>query len=385
MKPKKRKKFINALQIPAYSKFVDARDRALEHMLINGQRRQTEVARYMFNALAHTAIMYMVRSDARGHSDIKGLTNNLLHTADSFAQDFIKISRTVKRRAYILSYLGEAEAIGKATRQTTQYNIDHTKIMKAEALKSQDGDELPRVKMYLHRLVSRIVNAIQQSSLKKETPDLALARIVRILPKPKPSPKKVLSKIKEAKKPFDSFNDAVQDEAQDKIPEDVALGFVSEEEWKDIVADYRDDYIPSTRGGDTSFDLLPDDGPDKVYGWEVEKDTTEDFVKAVRTGQMDSANENGITDFVWIAIVDDHTDDCCLWRDGMLTSEIEKALDSGNHQDDECDAIAPPAHFNCRCRIAPALDSIRDTNNETDDSDVSSDDQGKDFDTWMES
>ena len=77
---------------------------------------------------------------------------------------------------------------------------------------------------------------------------------------------------------------------------------------------------------------------------------------------MDAAQENGITDFVWIAVVDDKTDLCCLWRDGLLTSEIQAKL--SEHADDDAgcdlggDGLVPPLHFNCRCSIAPATDAV---------------------------
>jgi len=67
----------------------------------------------------------------------------------------------------------------------------------------------------------------------------------------------------------------------------------------------------------------------------------------------------GVKDLNWIAVIDDRTDDCCLWRDGLTTMEIEDEL-NGNHADDDCDATTPPAHFNCRCRLAPVTDDLPD-------------------------
>ena len=94
------------------------------------------------------------------------------------------------------------------------------------------------------------------------------------------------------------------------------------------------------------------------YSWEVEQDLVYDFVKSVRKGEIDAAKENGYNEFVWIAIVDKRTDVCCLWRDGLTTKEIEKQL-KGRSKKERCnDAVTPPAHPNCRCRLAPVTDAL---------------------------
>ena len=101
---------------------------------------------------------------------------------------------------------------------------------------------------------------------------------------------------------------------------------------------------------------------EEYYAWEYERDITNDFVYAVREGAIEAAKENGITDFVWIAVVDDKTDACCLWRDGLLTSEIEAKLKEHESEDEDCNlggsGLVPPLHFNCRCSLAPATDAI---------------------------
>jgi SPP1 gp7 family putative phage head morphogenesis protein len=72
----------------------------------------------------------------------------------------------------------------------------------------------------------------------------------------------------------------------------------------------------------------------------------------VRAGEIEAAKEQGIDDFVWTAVIDERTDECCLWRDGLLVSEIEAEL-NGDHSGDDCDSTVPPAHINCRCRVLP--------------------------------
>ncbi len=97
------------------------------------------------------------------------------------------------------------------------------------------------------------------------------------------------------------------------------------------------------------------------YTWEVEQEITEDFVKSVRDGTIDSAKEAGIEDFMWIAVLDSHTDECCKVRDGLSSSEIEKKIADGTIDGEECDAIVAPAHFNCRCDVAPMTNDLPET------------------------
>jgi hypothetical protein len=115
---------------------------------------------------------------------------------------------------------------------------------------------------------------------------------------------------------------------------------------------------------------------DKIYGWELEQQLTHDFVKSVRDGQIDAANVNGINEFIWIAIIDQRTCElCCEWRSGLTTSEIEKTLADNPELKEHCDVVVPPAHFNCRCGIAPVAIDLETTDIQTTDA--------KEFDDWL--
>jgi hypothetical protein len=123
-----------------------------------------------------------------------------------------------------------------------------------------------------------------------------------------------------------------------------------------MVADYTDEYIPETRAPEFVYDVKQDSGEyEEWYGWEIEQEITNDFVTSVREGQETAAKENGVTDFVWIALLDSVTDDCCRWRHAKTSQEIIDEL-KDKHADDECKAVVPPAHFNCRCDLAPMVD-----------------------------
>jgi hypothetical protein len=147
-----------------------------------------------------------------------------------------------------------------------------------------------------------------------------------------------------------------------------AVGYVDDSAWSSMVDDYLGKELPGPRGPQDIVDVL---GADR-YEWEVEQDMMHDFVERVRSGQESAAKENGIVDFMWVAVVDQKTDDCCLKRDGLGSSEIEEKL-KGPWKEDECKATVAPAHFNCRCVMVPMSSDLLD---------VPTADYG-DFDQWL--
>jgi hypothetical protein len=163
-------------------------------------------------------------------------------------------------------------------------------------------------------------------------------------------------------------------------PIDIAIDNVDDETWNEMLDAYMSDYVPVTRApefvvdtaGANVTDLTTQaDGTKVWYAWELEKDLTHEFVQNVRDGQIDAANDNGITDFVVISIIDDKTCDACCGDygcvdfDGMLVSEIDD-MTAGEF-------TTPPYHFNCRCTLAPATDAIPEK----------PDDGSKDFEDWL--
>ena len=161
----------------------------------------------------------------------------------------------------------------------------------------------------------------------------------------------------------------------DQETKQYAFGTVDDETWQDIVADYQKKYIPKFRGPDADTGILkPGEDEETYYGWEAEQNLTTDFVDKVRDGQIDAARENGINDFVFIAVIDDKTDDCCLSKDGKLISELQD--NGGSNADGDCEGVIPPLHFNCRCTIAPVSDDLPEAEPRT---------TFEDFDTWLNS
>jgi hypothetical protein len=142
-----------------------------------------------------------------------------------------------------------------------------------------------------------------------------------------------------------------------------STGVIDPATWSDVIDDYFEQEIPGPRGpyDKMVFFNVGDAGDVEFterYEWELEQEMTQDFVEQVRSGQVDAANENGIEDFMWIAVIDRDTDECCSDRDGLSSGEIEAQLSSGELDPDECDATVPPGHFNCRCAPAPISNDL---------------------------
>lgn len=347
-------KKVSALTHSKYKKFVDERDRAAEKMLGNFRLKQTDILRRYLRQAYDVIINFLIT----GKKDIRYLDAGLHSVFIPAIDELTHLTDDLRKKTYTLCLVSETEAIarlkGKATYSVTKQAVDeYIKTTQSMA----GGHTKDRVALFLDRLRRSLVDSVQIGLTKKEDIQSIFNRTVMRLPHLKRQRVvRELSKIKESDKKLDANGNEIL--ADDVPDEPLTTGFVDAGTWDQIVSDYTDDYIPEWRGPEYQIDPNEPGWPDdeKVYATDIEREMTEDFVKSVRDGQIEAANQNGIDDFVWIAIIDDKTDDCCLERDGLLTSEIEKMMETGE-LDDDCDASTPPAHINCRCRLAPAIDS----------------------------
>lgn len=275
----------------------------------------------------------------------------------------VSLVMSLRRTTYMLSYVGQAEGVGRALGSKTTCNLSHNALMEVLKREMPSGGQLmARLELSYQRLLRDVVDAFQHSQVLESDIHETLARIDRAFPTKRALPKR-MARLTEAAKRREPLDGDEQDLESPVIGVDIGDGlthFPTEQEWNEAVEDYLADEVPSGRGPYDQIFAEGDDGEDlSRYQWEVENEVTNDFVESVRNGEVDAANENGITDFVWISILDSRTcDDCCVPRDGMLTSEIKAALKSGKLDASACDATVPPAHLNCRCRISPATDDL---------------------------
>jgi hypothetical protein len=374
----KKKKLHSYANSPAYKKWVLARDKALEQLHLNAQLRQTDEMRRGLTdvLLAAKAHYHDLKNLHQAHSvdRLEQIIKDLLRRT---GDQLFLIHKMMKIRSYILAKSSETEIIAQLNpRKRIENKIDFSELLNKHAEESFAGGSMyHRIQMYMDRLARKIVNQAQSSALNAPDEAAFLFDVLQSFPQ-----RKVYKRPPRILKP------KLMTEA-DKTPKvDIAIDILSENEWRDMVDDYLEEYIPKWRAPEYVIDIPVTDptiqattGEEVWYTWEFERDMTQEFVQAVRDGQIQSANDAGITDFVWIAILDSVTDSCCRWRDGLLISEIESQLSQHEDEDDECrlenDGLVPPIHFNCRCTIAPVTENIPDK----------PDDSSKDFESWLNS
>jgi len=341
-----------------YRAFINKRDEALERILKNTRLRMTEILDRSFNS----AISIIQR-------DYKGLSNLYhplpqkhrfsifeKHLNDIFEIAVLQLTSEIfdmRRKAYTLANVGESTALGSNKSTSSKYEIDQW--IYAEGFESVSV--MKKIDVWFNKLRRSILNEVEYSVMTGEEFEMLLFRVFKKLPKRRPikqarSLKKLPKKVREAGLINISFQDS--------------------EVWNDILKDYLEDYVPTDRSPESFYDIVnPHTGevvpPDKLltnedyyYEWEIERDTTHDFVKQVREGQIDAANANGITDFVVISVLDEKTcekccgDVGCYDFNGKTTSEVKKMTKGENE--------APPYHFSCRCSIEPYTDDMEKVN-----------------------
>lgn len=362
-----------------YRKFVNARDAALEKILRNSRSRIADDLNGCFNQVLQLIQSQYPHINAMFHPmPMKGRIHYLEQKVGAIFEVWAHkiVHHMVQNRikVYTIAYLGEIEALSQATQKKMVYTLSKHDLNWAYSEPFDNGqDMLQKVEMYFSRLRRSMMNDVEVSIAMDDSVEKALGRIINHLPKKRSlgqgrTLKKVPKTLQEAAKPQGDLID---------------FNLVDQETWDQAVKDYKEDYIPVNRSPDEVFDATNpfNDDPikadipseDAFYGWEVEQDTTHDFVQQVRDGQNDAANENGIDDFIVIAIIDNHTcDECCGDNlgcanfNGKLVSKIDELTDG------EYDT--PPYHFNCRCTMAPVTDDLEV---------YDASDTEKEFDEWL--
>lgn len=320
-----------------YRSFVNQRDQALESILHRYQHQLTDETNHLFNTILH-----LVQNN---YERIIAIPNFYHHIDRQISIDMhgfltktMGIYKELRRSTYVLTISSEHEAINRALNTDKRLDVSKHDVDKSVSRDNAASNKVEaRLDYSLVRLKNKIMDAVKLGIMNQDERKIFLQRVFDQLPKFKPVAKrKTLKKLIEA----------------DKKPTDISIEiqFTDETDWDKTVSDYMNAYIPKTRSPETVFDVDQAGGhkgydPDVVYGWEIERDMTHDFVVSVREGMVDAAKANGIIDFVWIAIVDEKTCDSCCGAygctdfDGMTTSEIEKMTKG--------EVVSPPAHFNC--------------------------------------
>jgi SPP1 gp7 family putative phage head morphogenesis protein len=323
------------LKSSRYTKFIGDRNRALEQIHVNAQTDLSRITYVMLTQIENfaSAAALKAKTAYMTHQISIQFENGV---RDIMTQAFpILVRRLIRLRkaAYVLSYAGEQEAIGRATQRRADVGRSHfaSRLRDEMSAPTLLGELDKRAWLALMNLRRRIVQAFELAVTQELKPEEIIEKVRDALPKVKDykRPPVALTKVREA--------DADQDDKKSWFDFD----FIEDADWDMAVNAYLDTELPESR-----FDQGVDLGT-RRYQWELEQEATEDFVRSVRSGQVAGAQDLGVKEFVWIAIIDDKTcEECCLPRNGKTTSEIDQ-------MDDDCDATVPPAHFNCRCDVGP--------------------------------
>lgn len=352
-------------QSPRYRKFVTERDQALEAILDKYLRAQDRLLSFLrtqtltiASHMSHRGITLDQKRQARATFEARISQYFALCQAES-----IRLMLALRKTTFTLACAGETEAIARALGKPCKFSIHKDKIGKIHAKDTPSGgDVAARVELAYSRLKRDVLDAFQLSQTLESPLDEMLDRLKRAFPSSKSlkRPPNALRSIQESD---------VTDLNQYKLGKvGLSSGTVDSDTWEEMLDDYTSDELPASIYARSPADKIlffsvDEDGQVDMtqrYEWELENEMTEDFVSSVRAGEIDAANQNGISDFMWLAVIDKRTDDCCAVRDGLSSSEIEDKLESGDIDSSECDAITPPAHFNCRCRPVPVSDDLPD-------------------------
>ncbi len=357
-----------------YRTWVKQRDRAAEDLHTRAQLEMADILRDTFGHVLMIAKAQFEGLKSGNHMAIEWFEHSLKAKFDYTANELYVVMVKLRARSYTLIRASESEIIaqlspGKKVSASVS-RADLHQLMHKDSLAG--GQMMARIKLYCDRLRRKITSAAQAYAMTAKDPTDFATDVLAALPRSRRVnvPRRILKP-----KLMESDDFSVGD---DPNQADISVDNVDDEAWNDMLDTYKSDYVPKTRAPEYVVDIPTTDG-DTWYAWEMERDLTNEFVSAVRDGQIDAANEAGITDFVWIAVIDDKVDECCAWRDGLLISEIEDQLEDHADDDHACDiegdGLNPPLHFNCRCTLAPATDNIPEK----------PDDGAKDFDDWLNS
>ena len=314
-----------------YKSFIHQRDIYLEEYLRKSHLRISDFARSMFEDIksitAHIYAEALAKQFTRYSTDLlEHLYWRIDQSIDHFNVQAAKELDKLSSLSYHLSYASQFEAVNRVMNKRDimgrveyvsnyekYYSIYKASLMRLSAQIKQ------KIQSYYHQGKTDVVAAIDSI-----TPDTR--RITR-----------ELIKLRESKK---------TDSLEIKTPDQVSItqDMWDETMWDLLIDEYKDEYISPYRNKKDSegrFYKIDD-----KYSWEIEQHTTENFLKSVKDGDNAAANAAGISDFLWLAVMDDRTREEHRKRHGLTSSEIQAKLEDEWSEDDD-QGIVAPSGFNC--------------------------------------
>lgn len=383
---------INLSKSKYYSQFVYDRDMALDRLLMNSRLRQADmIDRSMTQVLDRINHRYAGLSILNPKS-ISQLDEELDHIMKSLAVQLFHEVMELRKKSYMLAHLGEAQAISGAANMIPKFKADQSTLDDLRNHPWQAGSVLEVIAQNLNAVRRKVITKVEECLLGDAPVSDALFYSFKQFPRKKPIPTKApLKKVKPREantKPKFSVTNEVDGAVLDVGQGNFSPFVWDQVTWNKLLEDYQKEYIKIDRSPAAVYSLkdpLTDDPVkfvDGIYAWEVEQETTHDFVQQVRAGQIAAATAQGIEDFIVITVIDATTcESCCddfgcIDFDGLKVSEIME-MTKNNYS-------TPPFHFNCRCTLAPISEA-----DEASLGDLSEYGEwvadAKDFDTWLNS
>lgn len=343
-----------------YRSWTKERDRALEHLHTYAQVEAADVMREM---LVHVLLTAKAQFHGmhEGHAmSVDWFEQGLRQQFAIAADRLYRILSDLRARSYTLARASESEIIAQLSKRPITATVQSQKLQEIRHRSSASGGHAAhRINLYVDRLRRKITSYAQAAAMSAKDSEEFARDVMVAFPRARRVnvPRRILKPVIR--------------ESEKKAKLDIAVDNIDESAWQDMLNAYMNEYVPVTRAPEFVVGKPEVTGSKPWYAWEFENDMTHEFVQSVRDGQVDAANENGITDFVIISVIDNVTcEDCCgdygcVDFDGQLVSEVDEMTGG--------DQTVPPYHFRCRCTLAPATDNIPEK----------PDDGAKDFADWL--
>jgi hypothetical protein len=350
-----------------YRNYSNERDLLAEKLLNNSKRRSTEITQKAFIRVIEMVFSRYASLIQNGIPNIQAIQSfeaALFKLFEPTVAELYFEAINLRKKSYLLSHISEAITLAILKKTKPKLRVSR-----------QELDQLAQKNLGLyHKMLQRfnvlkrkIINELERSIFTDEDVNKAVGRVFLAFPR-----LEHMERVRKLKrlKPMREAKPKEGPDAFALLSSGEVFGYnIDQTTWSEVLRDIEKEFYGTDRSPENVFDIknpwtdepirriVPAD--EAFYGWEVEQETTHDFVTAVRQGEITAAKENGVDDFMWVAILDKKTcERCCEWRDGLTTKEIEEKLEADPELGDYCDSIVAPAHFNCRCRMAPVSSQL---------------------------
>jgi hypothetical protein len=330
-----------------YTRFINQRNKALNKILDKQSLTITNISDNYFISIKHeieshfSKITDSIRFTTRGRSAIYVLNYNISVLIDECAKEIVATRKKYSRLSYLLTKASENEALARIKNQSLHLKNVHFKFNHEMIFE--------KVKLSLEKIQTQLSLEINKAYVQAKDSKWLIEKYISLLPKKGKLTNEVTNvskKYVEATKVDNRYKNF-----------GIEMGEISDEDWSEILNAYKNEWSPEYRiltdlnGNEHSYD--------RKYLWEVEQDATNDYIGAVKDGIVESANDAGVTDFIWATMEDEKVRWQHRIRDGLTTTEIEEKLDD-EWSDEETytdrDSIPHPGKYNCRCYPLPYVE-----------------------------